>query len=287
MTPLDREKIKERLQSVTNAIEQYSQKLDDFERFQKILKRVDKLNRATPWADLDISDFFREVGAGMIEAQEELDERTLEGLTGGRSPAGAAVYRIPKVSAEIQFALRSKKGKKFNIVLFGEETEQREERQHRVSFDIVAAPPPPDLLAQIESLELDRVFETDPDNREAVRQRILAFRNMKKDRTEPVWKERLKRMDQLVKPPKWSRVLIMNAANGWVCVLPRQNPPPDLEVFSVLRDKIFVEFKGIEDELAGPPPMPQRLMPLIRYLVRLATIQKKALDELKKSGGQA
>jgi hypothetical protein len=285
MPSLDRKNIKKQLGLVTDAIASYSQKLDSIERFQEILRSVDNLNRATPWADLDISDFFREVGAGMIAAQEELDERTLQGLAEGRSPAGGSVYRIPKVSAEIQFALRSKKGKKFNIVLFGEETEQKEERQHRVSFDIVAAPPPPDLLAHMESLDIDRVFVTDPDDREVVRQRLLAFHKDKAERTEPHWAELLKRIKQLVEAKRWLRVLILKAANGWVCVSPRLKPSPDLEVLYVDRAALFAAIEGIEEELAGPPAMPKRLLPLIKDLVRLAGIQANALAALKKSGG--
>jgi hypothetical protein len=62
-------------------------------------------------------------------------------------------------------------------------------------------------------------------------------------------------------------------------------PIPDLEVVHVPRDKPLVEITGIEEELAGPPTMPRRLLPLIRNLVRLAGIQEKALSALKKPGG--
>ena len=74
MPSIDKKKVDKRLFELTAAIGEYGEDPENGDLFRQILKRVDELSQATPWADFDVSDFFREVGAGMIAAQRQLDD---------------------------------------------------------------------------------------------------------------------------------------------------------------------------------------------------------------------
>jgi hypothetical protein len=53
-----------------------------------------------------------------------------------------SVYRIPKLTAQMKFALTKEKEKGFNIFFFGNETKAQTMHQQSVEFEVVSAPPP-------------------------------------------------------------------------------------------------------------------------------------------------
>lgn len=100
-------------------------------------------------ARITLSEFFQYVGNGVIDAQKTLDRQSaayVQAQGGGAAPSLPTVYRVPKVSAEIQFAIESTKSESLNILVASRDEEKRRSMQQKIAFDIVAMPPPPELL---------------------------------------------------------------------------------------------------------------------------------------------
>jgi hypothetical protein len=110
------------------------------------------MKAATPPAGppaVDISDFFGNISAGLVRAQRNLDDQSSDYLktVAAQPHALPAIFRIPKVSAELKFALDTTKKNGVNLIFYQDQTSAEELHQQTVQFDIVATPPPPDLVA--------------------------------------------------------------------------------------------------------------------------------------------
>jgi len=93
---------------------------------------------------VEFSDFFSSVGRSLVEAQKALDghsETYLERIR-GRPHILPSVFRIPKLSAEIKFALKEVKAEKINLIFYSTKDEAEKQHQQSVQFDIVSVPPP-------------------------------------------------------------------------------------------------------------------------------------------------
>ncbi len=129
------------------------------ERLEQV---VDQLGGLIPGATPPgrIEEFFDQVGEGMIKAQTQLDR---ESAAYNRSRPGAvlpASFRIPKVSAEIGFTMARKRSSGFRVFALGRGAGSEKSHSNRVTFDIVAAPPP-----AIERDPSPAQFIVDPDER--------------------------------------------------------------------------------------------------------------------------
>jgi hypothetical protein len=98
---------------------------------------------------VDIAEFFALIAAGMVNAQRSLDDQSREYLkTMAAQPhALPSIFRIPKVSAEMKFATDTRKDEGFNLLFYKDQNSAEQLHQQTVQFDIVSAPPPPDLIA--------------------------------------------------------------------------------------------------------------------------------------------
>jgi len=94
-----------------------------------------------------IGDFFLSVGRGVVQAQKELDQESIAYLL--PKPAIPAWYRVPKASAEINFSITSTQKRSLNVLVYGGSEKNERRNEQKVSFDIVAVPPPPDLFARM------------------------------------------------------------------------------------------------------------------------------------------
>jgi hypothetical protein len=56
-----------------------------------------------------------------------------------------SVFRIPKVSAELKFAIDEITNKGVNLLIYKDEAQARTLNQQSIQFEIVSIPPPPDL----------------------------------------------------------------------------------------------------------------------------------------------
>jgi hypothetical protein len=115
-----------------------------------------------------IDSFFREVGLGMIEAQKALDAES-SSYNLDRPAAQRTQFRVPKVNAEITFGIEKTDSKGFNIFIASSESTESRSMQHHVSFDIVAAPLPPDLIQAASAAAVTAGFTTNFLDREALR----------------------------------------------------------------------------------------------------------------------
>jgi len=97
---------------------------------------------------LSLSGFFASVGEGLIGAQRALDQQSEQYVRslGDRATALPSVFRVPKVSAELQFAIEIIDEKRIDIIFAAKESSQRRAMQQKIAFDIVAMPPPVELL---------------------------------------------------------------------------------------------------------------------------------------------
>jgi hypothetical protein len=112
---------------------------------------------------LDIGDFFGKVSAGVVQAQRNLDDQSADYLKtiAAQPNALPSIFRIPKVSAELKFALDTTNDKGLNLIFFKDQQRAEQLNQQTIQFDIVSAPPPPNFtpppaLANIVRLKSDR-----------------------------------------------------------------------------------------------------------------------------------
>jgi hypothetical protein len=117
-----------------------------FSNVSAALRAQDTTGTSLP---VEITDFFGRVSAGLVNAQRNLDDQSREYLkTVATQPyALPSIFRIPKVSAEMKFAVDTTQTKGITFLFYKDQTTAEQLHQQTVQFDIVAAPPPPDLIA--------------------------------------------------------------------------------------------------------------------------------------------
>lgn len=86
-------------------------------------------------------EFFKEVGVGLVEAQKRMDDASRQYLAGvsGQRFLQPSIFRIPKLTAQMRFALEKKKSEGFALFFNREDTQSH---QQSVEFEVVSAPPP-------------------------------------------------------------------------------------------------------------------------------------------------
>ncbi|HEX7312732.1 MAG TPA: hypothetical protein VF297_02365 [Pyrinomonadaceae bacterium] len=105
-------------------------------------------DEATKPIDLDV--FFASVANGYIKAQTNLDLASSDYLKAslGKPHVLPSVFRIPKLSAEVKFALNEISSETVNLIFFKNQTSSEARNEQTVQFEIVAAPPPPGVVAK-------------------------------------------------------------------------------------------------------------------------------------------
>ncbi len=129
---------------------------------EQLEKTVDDLGALIPGATPPgrIEEFFDQVGEGMIKAQQQLDRESATYNAARPRAVLPASFRIPKVSAEIGFTMARKRESGFRVFALGRSTSGEKTHTNKVSFDIIAAPPP-----AIEHTPTPANFVTDADQR--------------------------------------------------------------------------------------------------------------------------
>lgn len=115
---------------------------------------------AAPPADTsaDFGEFFSEIGKGLVDAQTQMDAKSREYLAGvkGKDFLLPSVFRIPRVKAEMKFAMTKGTEKKFNLLFFGSNSSAQTQHQQSVEFEVVSAPPP--TLGSLPPVSYEPVF---------------------------------------------------------------------------------------------------------------------------------
>ena len=96
----------------------------------------------------EFGEFFEKVSDGFIRAQQNLDAASAQYLAAVSQQPHAlpSVFRIPRVAADVKFALEHKEGKSINLLFFKDEDSATTLNQQTVQFEIVSAPPPAGLV---------------------------------------------------------------------------------------------------------------------------------------------
>lgn len=108
---------------------------------------AEKKEDAEPAARFDFDGFFTEVAEGFINAQSKLDEASAEYLkqVSDKPHVLPSVFRMPKLDADMKFALEKQTGKGIQLLFFKNESTTTNLNEQSVHFEIVAAPPPAGL----------------------------------------------------------------------------------------------------------------------------------------------
>ena len=105
---------------------------------------AEKKEEAEPSARFDFDGFFTEVAEGFINAQTRLDAASAEYLkqVSEKPHVLPSVFRMPKLNAEMKFALEKEVGKGIQLLFYKNESTTTNLNEQSVHFEIVAAPPP-------------------------------------------------------------------------------------------------------------------------------------------------
>ena len=141
-------------------------------RIRELLEAVEALERILGPAGTDVSEFFDGVARAVVQAQRGLDRRSRTYLDG--NPFIPTTYRIPKVSAELSFAVQSVRRRRVNAILYGKEHRDAREREQRVELDILAAPLDPAQASDFHEARQQTFIVVLTAERERVRQAIAA-----------------------------------------------------------------------------------------------------------------
>lgn len=94
-------------------------------------------------ASADFAEFLTNVGKAMVRAQQDLDAESQKYSATEVGQALPAMFRVPRVGAQMKFALDKLDEKKIGLVFFGRDSQVSESYQHTLDFEVVAVPPPP------------------------------------------------------------------------------------------------------------------------------------------------
>jgi hypothetical protein len=95
----------------------------------------------------DLDNFLSKVGASLVNAQRSLNDQSksysdaVVAQFNGLIPP--AQFAIPKVTAEMTIGVNEVKDKTINLIFFRDSVTKSNFAQSKISFDLVAAPPPP------------------------------------------------------------------------------------------------------------------------------------------------
>jgi len=245
---------------------------------------------AAPKPDKDkvqISDFFKTVGEGMVSAQKHLDDESLK-YNAGPKVTLPSIFRIPKASAEIKFGLKEEEGTKFNVFVYGSKESTEQTQQHKVSFDIVSAPPPVEIEAKLGliGMNVNSAFVTSIFERAKILDAVKGTRNK-------VTNQKLKPIiDLILKPKSISRLLILRTGefkdkddaniNEHALILPERLVDDTAKVdivYLTMGKKQNKETFSIKE--APEQPLNKPYKTLLKILLNLSNNQAEILNNLK------
>ena len=115
------------------------------------------------------SEFLNEVGGAAVAAQSKLDEHNraalAQGLANGGVPVG--VFQLPRLKGEIRFGFQEISKEKLGLVFYSRGTQQESRNEQSLQFEILAVPPPPEMVQSIRSLRPEIPIVLNPTERSA------------------------------------------------------------------------------------------------------------------------
>lgn len=130
--------------------EETQEALDCFEKlYDHVMVLAEKLHQEGQVSEF--GKFFSAVGGSLVRAQTEMDRKSALYIEETRKHPHAlpSTFQIPKVSANIKFALQNVKGSKVNLLFYSKHKQSEEKHEQSLKFDIVATPPPAEVINNI------------------------------------------------------------------------------------------------------------------------------------------
>ncbi len=126
----------------------------------------------------DFKQFFHEVGRSLVGAQEMLDEESGAYLkriqSGARDYIQPAVFRIPRLKADVKFAFEKVSREGVNLIFYRRTQQAKEQHQQSLSFELASAPPPPEVVARLRQIAPAIELVLVPADRKAILERLPA-----------------------------------------------------------------------------------------------------------------
>lgn len=129
--------------------------------------------RAEPEPErIQLQNFLKQMSTAVVDAQSMLDAKSAEYLaaTAGKPHILPSVFRVPKLTAQMKFALEVEQGKQVNLLFYKRDEKTTSRNEQGIDFDVVSVPAPPgatdalglfgprlDLL--LDPLERERVLD--------------------------------------------------------------------------------------------------------------------------------
>lgn len=161
---IDRDKIKQAARSLDSAASNLRRLADQAEapveelrnRLQTAAGQLEtlKLLLEEPGDRFEFKEFLKFVGESFVAAQEGLDTQTRQYLKQSQPNEYVlpTVFRLPKVSARLKFALEKITDEKVNLIFYSKGNQARELNQQSLDFEIAAVPPPPEVIEKLKNL---------------------------------------------------------------------------------------------------------------------------------------
>lgn len=115
---------------------------------------IDKRKPATvedKAVELPFDEFLTSVGDAMLSAQKQLDQKSAEYLSSIENQPHIlpSIFRLPKLSASMKFALEQTATDRLNLVFFSSGSQQSSQHQQEIDFEIVSVPAPMEALSKL------------------------------------------------------------------------------------------------------------------------------------------
>lgn len=98
--------------------------------------------------ELSINDFIGSIATSLVDAQTNLDIQSADYLESirGKAHITPAVFRIPKVTAQLKFAMKDVQSSGFNVIVASKRSEQEKLQEQTIDLEMVSTPPAVDVL---------------------------------------------------------------------------------------------------------------------------------------------
>ncbi len=103
---------------------------------------------------IPFGQFLQQLSTSMVTAQRNLDAESARYLSdiGDKRHILPSVFRLPKVTAEMKFALQVEQGEQLNLLFYRRDEETVSRNEQGINFEIVSVPAPPDALQAMKVL---------------------------------------------------------------------------------------------------------------------------------------
>jgi len=120
--------------------------------------------------NIEFRDFLENMSQSMVQTQQQLDVASASYLAAAAEQPHVqpSVFRIPKLSAQMRFALEIQNGKTLNLLFFKQTEQTTSRNEQMIDFDIITAPAPPGATQAVAKLAPRMDLVLDPFERKRV-----------------------------------------------------------------------------------------------------------------------